>query len=313
VARAGAIQEIQVRIRGVHRQWTRGIAFSRQKAFDYQRIDESHLFLEALSTGALLGRLQDKETYRMHYVLMIHTAESRFATLSKEQSATVMQDYGQFTKSLFDSGKAGDCAALEPSSTATHVQMRDGKRIVKDGPFAETREQLGGYYVVDAASEEEALAWAAKIPGAAFGTIEVRPVPPSDAKGAPPPKPAAKGQKEYLLLIYEAEARWAKLSEAEAQAEFGRYMAFSESIIATGHFLAGEQLDTVKKAKCVSVDGGKRIVRDGPFAETREQLGGYYRVFARDLDAALAMAVRIPAAASGTIEVRPVMDTSAYV
>ncbi|MBK7397979.1 MAG: YciI family protein [Myxococcales bacterium] len=121
-----------------------------------------------------------------------------------------------------------------------------------------------------------------------------------------------KAHKEYLLLIYEDEGMWAKLSEAESKAIFGKYYQFTQEIQASGHYLAGEPLDSVKKAKSVRLEGDRRVVRDGPFAETREQLGGYYRILAKDLDEAIAIAARVPAAETGTMEVRPVMDTSAY-
>ena len=175
----------------------------------------------------------------------------------------------------------GDGAGLEPTHTATHVRIREGKRVVQDGPFAETREQLGGYYTLDASSEEEALEWASKIPDAAVGTIEVRPV--RNAVTAPTP-PDKDGKKEYLLVIYEPEARWASLGEEEAKAIFARYNDFSTSLKQSGRFVAGGQLDGTKKARSVSTKAGERVVRDGPFAETREQLGGYYRILARDLD-----------------------------
>lgn len=248
----------------------------------------------------------------MQYVLMIHAAESRFATLSQEEGGAILQAYGAFTKDLIATGRAGDCAALEPTSTATTVQVRNGQRIVKDGPFAETREQLGGYYAFDAKDEDEAHAWAAKIPDAKGGTIEVRPIVPN------PPTPRGKtldpkGFKEYILALYEDEARWTTLSEEEQTATLERYGEFSRSIAETGQFIAGEQLDTVHKAKSVSVQDGRRVVKDGPFAETREQLGGYYRVLARDLDEAIQLATRIPAAETGSVEIRPIMDTSAYV
>jgi len=249
----------------------------------------------------------------MHYVLMIHAAESRFATYTKEQGEAVMQAYGKYTKDLFATGRAGDCAALEPTATATSVQVRDGKRIVKDGPFAETREQLGGYYALDAATEADALEWAAKIPDAKGGSIEVRPIMVGNMPAASAPAAAPDPQtKEYLFLVYESEAGWATRSEAEKGATFARYAAFSKGLKEAGQLVAGERLDTVRKAKSVGVDGEKRVVRDGPFAETREQLGGYYRVRARDLDEAIALASKIPAAETGTIEIRPVMDTSAY-
>ena len=248
----------------------------------------------------------------MNYVLLIHAAESRFATMSPSETESLMQEYGKYTKDLFATGKAGDCAALEPTHTATHVQVRDGKRIVKDGPFAETREQLGGYYAIAAKTEEEAIDWAAKIPDARGGTIEVRPIPSFDSGPATPYAPEGKGLKQYLLLIYEPESRWENIPEAEAGAIYGRYMAFSKSLKEQKKFIAGDRLVTVKKAKSVGVTDGKRVLRDGPFAETREQLGGYYRVFAKDLDEAIAMAAQIPAAETGTIEVRPIADTSAY-
>lgn len=251
----------------------------------------------------------------MHYVLMIHAAEARFETLSKEAGETIMQAYGTYTRELHATGKAGDCAALTPIANATSVRVRDGQRTVQDGPFAETREQLGGYYTIDAENEEEAFAWAAKIPDAAAGTIEVRPVfvmggPTAGAKG---PGPLPEGHREYLLLIYEPEARWATMSDQEKGAAMGGYKAFQQSLGPTGQLRAGDRLASVRTAKSVSVKSNERVVRDGPFAETREQLGGYYRISARNLDEAIALAARLPAAESGTIEVRPLRDTSAYV
>jgi hypothetical protein len=237
----------------------------------------------------------------MRYVLMIHRSEARLAELPKEKQEAITAAYGSFTKELFATGKAGDAAALEGVGTATTVRVRGGKRSVEDGPFAETREQLGGYYSF-AGTEDEAIAWAAKVPDAQGGIVEVRPVIETE----PPPPPATAAGKEFLLLIYEAEARWATMTEAERNETFGRYSAFSKGVKEKGAFVAGEQLDSMRKAKSVSVTGGQRVVRDGPFAETREQLGGYYRVKARDLDEAIAMAAQIPAAETGTIEVRPV-------
>jgi hypothetical protein len=273
--------------------------------------------------GGLLARhgtVERSEQHIMQYVLLIHAAESRFANSTPAEGEAVMQAYGAYTKALFSTGRAGDCAALEPTHTATSVLVRDAKRTVKDGPFAETREQLGGYYSIDAESEEEALTWAAKIPGARFGTIEVRPVmampsgaaPESASAAAEAPKLSAETHKQYLLLLYENERVWETLSEAERGAVFSRYTQFSAEISASGQFIAGEPLDSATKARSVSLDGAKRVVRDGPFAETREQLGGYYRVWAKNLDEAVALAAKIPASETGTVEVRPVMDTSAY-
>ncbi|MFO0604263.1 MAG: YciI family protein [Polyangiales bacterium] len=246
----------------------------------------------------------------MQYVLLIHAAESRFAHAAPADIEAVLQSYNAYSRELFATGRAGDAAPLQATHTATSVRVREGKRAVQDGPFAETREQLGGYYSLDAESEAEALDWAARIPDAKGGTVEVRPVM---AMGGPSPAPApatltAATHKQYLLLIYDREADWAAMSEAERGALFGRYMQFSKEIRASGNLIAGEPLAPAAKARSVSVVDGRRVVRDGPFAETREQLGGYYRVWARDLDEAIALAARIPSAEIGTVEVRPVMD-----
>jgi hypothetical protein len=114
---------------------------------------------------------------------------------------------------------------------------------------------------------------------------------------------------KYLLLIYENEANWASLSEAEAGQIFGEYMTYTKQIRESGNYLAGEALQPVATATTVRVEKGKTLTTDGPFAETREQLGGFYMVEAKDLDEAIALAARIPAARNGKIEVRPVMPT----
>ena len=113
---------------------------------------------------------------------------------------------------------------------------------------------------------------------------------------------------QYMLLIYVDEGAWAKLNEAERAAVFREYGQFTDGIRRSGHFLAGAPLRPTATATTVRVREGKRLVTDGPFAETREQLGGYYLVEAKDLDEAIAIAARIPGARTGSIEVRPVLE-----
>ena len=112
----------------------------------------------------------------MQYLLLIYSNEAEFSALPTAEVKTIMEDYGAFTQSIIASGafKAGD--RLEWASTATTVRIRDGKTSITDGPFAETREQLGGYYMIEAKDIDEATAIAARIPGAKYGSIEVRPV-----------------------------------------------------------------------------------------------------------------------------------------
>jgi hypothetical protein len=112
---------------------------------------------------------------------------------------------------------------------------------------------------------------------------------------------------QYLLLIYRSEAEFGKMGPAERKQMTGEYGAFTQSIVQSGHFKAGDGLQATTTATTVRVRDGKMLTTDGPFAETREQLGGYYLIEAKDLDTALAIAARIPEAKRGSIEVRPVM------
>ena len=114
---------------------------------------------------------------------------------------------------------------------------------------------------------------------------------------------------QYLLLIYNAESSWNTLSEAEGAKILQEFGAFTQSIMSSGHFKGSNRLHPVSKATTVRVQNGKKLVTDGPFAETKEQLGGYYLIEAKDLDEATAIAARIPAARMGSIEVRPVWET----
>jgi hypothetical protein len=112
---------------------------------------------------------------------------------------------------------------------------------------------------------------------------------------------------QYLLLIYRNEAQQGQMAPADYQKLLAEYSAYTQSIVQSGHFKAGDGLQPTKSATTVRVRDGKTLATDGPFAETREQLGGYYLVEAGDLDAAISLAARIPGARDGSIEVRPVM------
>ncbi len=114
----------------------------------------------------------------------------------------------------------------------------------------------------------------------------------------------------YLLLIYQNEAEHAKLSQEELGAEYGAYMAFGEEVQKKGVFLSGEALMPINTATTVRVRGGKTLNTDGPFAETKEQLGGFYLLNCKDLDEAITFAAKVPAATDGSIEIRPIMEFS---
>ncbi len=112
----------------------------------------------------------------------------------------------------------------------------------------------------------------------------------------------------YMLLIYDREADWGSMSEEDRGKMFHEYMTFTEGIRKSGQYKAGDALQPTGSATTVRVRNGKSVTTDGPFAETREQLGGYYVVDAKDLDEATEIASRIPGARMGSIEVRPIME-----
>ncbi len=113
---------------------------------------------------------------------------------------------------------------------------------------------------------------------------------------------------KYLCLIYENEKAWADLPQAESDAMMGEYFAFTDGFTKSGHVLGGNALQPTHTATTVRVRNGKISTTDGPVAETREQLGGYYLVEAKDLNEAIQIASKIPGARTGSIEVRPVIE-----
>jgi hypothetical protein len=123
------------------------------------------------------------------------------------------------------------------------------------------------------------------------------------ADGADQPKETTM---QYLLLIYQNEAEMAKADESAVKAMHEEYGTFTQGLIQAGHFKAGDALQRTSTATTVRVRNGKTMTTDGPFAETREQLGGYYLIEAKDLDQAITIAARVPSAKSGSIEVRPI-------
>ena len=113
---------------------------------------------------------------------------------------------------------------------------------------------------------------------------------------------------KYLLTIYGDETRWEHITPEEGQAIMNAYWAFQSEVETAGAFIAGEGLQSTGTATTVRVRDGERMLTDGPFAETKEQLGGFYMVDAKDLDEAVAWAARIPTPYGGCVEVRPIWE-----
>ena len=113
---------------------------------------------------------------------------------------------------------------------------------------------------------------------------------------------------KYLCLIYDEEKKLDAMSKEEGEAFMGEYFGFTEGIKKSGHYLGGNALQPVQTATTVRVRNGKVSTTDGPFAETQEQLGGYYLIEAKDLNDAIRVAAQIPSSRIGSIEVRPIME-----
>jgi hypothetical protein len=116
---------------------------------------------------------------------------------------------------------------------------------------------------------------------------------------------------KYMLLIYHDETAWSQQSEPEHQQIYQEYRSLIQELQSKGKYLAGDQLQPRNTATVVRVRDGKQLVTDGPFAETREQIGGFFIIEANDLDEAGSIASRIPSARMGAIEIRPVVEATA--
>ena len=112
----------------------------------------------------------------MRYLCLIYQSEKAMSNISEDEMKQMMADYGAFTEDIQKKGFFLDGNPLESVTTATTVRVRDGKTLTTDGPFAETKEQLGGYYMIQCNDLDEAISVASRIPGARYGTVEIRPV-----------------------------------------------------------------------------------------------------------------------------------------
>jgi hypothetical protein len=112
----------------------------------------------------------------MRYLLMIYCDENAWEHMSPEEQGTAFEGYNKLTTNLSTSSKLGASDALQPTSTATVVRVRGGEVLTTDGPYAETKEQLGGFYLVDAANLDEAVQWAAQVPVYGNMAVEIRPI-----------------------------------------------------------------------------------------------------------------------------------------
>ena len=245
----------------------------------------------------------------MNYMLLVYSPESAW---TREEWVACTAASGEVCDELAAQGHFIAASPLHPVPSAASVRVRNGETVVTAGPFAETTEQLGGFFLLDVPNLDDAIAVALRLPSAAKGTIEIRPLQPLDGVPAarfdenPPP-----GTERYMLLCYDDDALWQELGPAAlatAQAEAAEH---TRHLARLGRFVAASPLHGVATATSVRIREGERLVTDGPFAETREHLGGFYIVDVRDLNDAIAIAANHPGARVSTVEVRRLVDLSA--
>lgn len=132
--------------------------------------------MTARNAAAITLEYCERQETPMQYLLTIYEDEKLMGQRSEADMGELMSGYHAFTEELKASGSFVAGEPLQPTVTATTVRVRDGETLTTDGPFAETKEQLGGYYLVDCKDIDEAMSWAAKIPTAKYGSVEVRPI-----------------------------------------------------------------------------------------------------------------------------------------
>jgi hypothetical protein len=231
----------------------------------------------------------------MRYML-IHTADPDVAAEWDEN-----ENWASFSSWLEETVRSGvnlQGGRLRPTADATTIKIRDGELIITDGPYAETKEQVAGYDVLECASLDEAVRWASRHPHSWLGSVEVRALPDS-APAMPLPEPG-EGTIRYMMLVCTDPA--VDPREFENIEPVDPWVA---EMNGRGVRLYGSELEPPGSARTVRVREKHAIVTDGPFAETKEQIAGFDVLECADLDEAIEVASRHPMARLGILEVRP--------
>jgi len=230
----------------------------------------------------------------MRYML-IHAADPDLAAQWDDEANA---SFSSWVEETIRSGVNLQGARLRPTADATTVKLRSGELVITDGPFAETREQVAGYDLLECASLDEAVRLAGRHPSSWTGAIEVRALP-ERAPIAPLPAPG-EGKVRYMMLVC--------TDPAVDPSEFDRVEPVDPWVDDTdsrGVRLYGSELEPPDAARTVRVRESRAIVTDGPFAETKEQIAGFDVLECDDLDEAIEVARRHPMARLGVLEVRP--------
>ena len=241
----------------------------------------------------------------MKYMFLIYSAENGW---ERDEWVQCTVDSSALCYEMASKRQFFGASPLHSVKEATTVRVRDGKPLITTGPFAETTEQLGGYYIIDVPHLDAAISYASRLPPAKKGTIEIRPLIELEGLPKPSKEVPASGQKKYLLLSYDDEQYWNEQGEAALKSAMQEAVGLAHEMHRRGHYIAAQPLHQSPSATTVRIRDGKRIVTDGPFAETREIIGGFYLVAANSIEEAAQLAVGHPGLRAGAVEVRQVYD-----
>src|SRR5262245_12507583 len=246
----------------------------------------------------------------MKFICLGYADEKLWETMSEEERESLIEKCFAYDDVLRRSGHwTGVGEALELSRAAKTLRSKAGKVIVTDGPYAETKEQLGGLGVIEARDLEHAIELMSKHPGLAFGPFEIRPID-GDLTDRCQPKTGKSGARsegvKILCLGYGFENTWNAMSPSERDAMIEKCMAYDEVLRKYGASLGGVALQSIDTAKTLRNKGGKVLVTDGPYAETKEQLGGVAIHRFMDIDRAVEAWSNHPWLLVGAVlEIRP--------
>lgn len=244
----------------------------------------------------------------MKYMLLMYGDEKLWNDADRREC---MLDSMRICDELAKQGKLVAVSPLHPVATASTIRVREGKTLVTDGPFAETTEQLGGFFLLELENLDEAIAIAGRMPPTGRGTTEIRPVLHLD--GLPPSRTLRSAFNQpnvtpFMFLCYDNEAAWAEAGPEALKAAMAEAAGLCRELDRQGRYISASPLHPVSTATCVRVRNGKRHITDGPFAETNEVLGGFYVIVAESKEAAVRIAARHSGAPRGAVEVRELFN-----
>ncbi|HEV8003036.1 MAG TPA: YciI family protein [Planctomycetaceae bacterium] len=253
----------------------------------------------------------------MKFAFLGYSLEENWDAMTKSQQDSMLEDCFTYDSKLLKEGHLiGDGFPLQPSRTAKTLRWREGTVIVTDGPFAETKEQLGGVGLLEATDMAHAVALMSKHPSLHYGAVfEVRPIDEESLKrqtmsiaafrtNAPAADPKSL---RFVSLGYIDENGWGSISEDERAAMMTRCVAFDEARIKSGQWRSGIALQGARTAKTLRAKAGRVTITDGPFVETKEHLGGIVVLTLKDLNEGVATLREHPALPFGVaIELRAI-------